>query len=127
MRVRIPPSAFSHEKLIVSILLPLLAVVGVLAVGRFLVRSALGLARHTLEGYVLKTVADAQAQRGDLTALNEAKQLRRQQQTLRFRRWGEFLGLLALILVPPLTAYMLMIYAVYNVFWIPSLRSRASR
>ena len=107
-----------------NILLPLLAVVGVLGVGRFLLRSALQLVKHTVEGYVVRTVADAQAQRGDLTALTEANQVRRQQQRLRYRRWGEFLGLLALILVPPLTTYMLMIYATYVVFWIPSLRAR---
>ena len=107
-----------------SLLLPLLAIIGVLGVGRFLLRSAFALVKQLLESYVARTVADARAKRGDLTGLHESSELRRQQRPLKLRRWSEFLGLLALILIPPLTPYMLMVYATYIVFWIPSLHSR---
>ena len=107
-------------------LLTLLAVIGALGVLRLLTRSAFALARQKLESYVLRTVAQTRAQAGDLTALNEANELARQHQRLRRRLWGEFLGLVALLLVPTVTPYMLHIYTVYNAFWLLPLRTTRS-
>ena len=110
-----------------SILLPLLAIAGVLGVGRFLLKAAFAVARNKLEHYVTSTVATTRAQQGDLTALTEAREGLKAQQRRHYRAKFEMVGLAALLLVPALTPYTLMTYAFYNVFWIPALHARVRR
>lgn len=106
-------------------ILKLVALFGILALVRRIARATVPVARGAIEGYLLRTVAQTQAQRGDLTGILEARERRAVQRPARLRAWGILLGWLALLVVPPFTQFVLMIYAVCALLWLVPHHRRA--
>ena len=99
-------------------LLKLIALLGILALVGRVARATLVVARGAVEGYLLRTVAQTQAQRGDLTGIIEARERQVTQRRARLRAWGMLLGWLVLLCVPPFTPFARMIYAVCALLWL---------
>jgi hypothetical protein len=96
----------------------ILAVAGVAAV---LVRagsSAFRALRGGVDAFLARDAADARAQRGDLTGLADAAEVRaaaRRRRMFFLAAFGFWLGLLV---VPPLTPWPRFLYAVYSLLWL---------
>lgn len=101
-----------------DVLFTILAVAGIAAVLLRAVSSALRALRGGVDAFLARDVADARAQRGDLTGLADATEVRaaaRRRRLFFLAAFGFWLGLLV---VPPLTPWPRFLYAVFSLLWL---------
>jgi hypothetical protein len=103
----------------------LLAVAGFAAAA---VRAAVALfmaLRSGVDSFLARGLAESRGQRGDLTGLADASVLRQTARRRRFVALGVFALWAALLIVPPLTPWPLLLYASYSLLWlVPRRRAR---
>jgi hypothetical protein len=106
----------------------LLAVAGFLAVLKRLGEAAFRALKRGADAFILSEVASSRAQRGDITGLTEAQQMRRTTRRARWRAAGSVLLWVGALLAPLLTQLALWIYASYSLLWLvpPGRRRNAS-
>jgi hypothetical protein len=102
----------------------LLAVAGFVAVLKRLGLAAFRALKGGVDAFILSEVASSRAQRGDVTGLTEAQQLRRDTRFLRWRAAGSVLLWIGALLAPLLTQFTLWIYASYSLLWLFTPRRR---
>jgi hypothetical protein len=96
----------------------ILAVAGAAAVLVRAVASAFRALRGGVDAFLARDLADVRAQRGDLTGLSDAGEIRaaaRRRRMAALAAAGFWLGLL---FVPPLTPWPRFLYAVYSLLWL---------
>ena len=93
--------------------LTLLAVTGIAAAAWHLVRAAFRFLRETAAGIWAGEMAETQARRGDLTALEESKRKRADARRSGARKGLAVFGWLALLVAPALTPWARPVYASY--------------
>jgi hypothetical protein len=107
------------------ILLALLAVPGIAAVLLRWWHAAFGATRYSLERLVASQIAGRRAERGDISGLSEAEQVR---QRARERQWRGLLRVAfwsAVLVVPLALPGTLIIYALYSFLWlVPRQRAK---
>lgn len=106
----------------------LLAIIGVLAVLLRLALSLIGATKHSIERYVARQIKDQRAERGDLSGLAEAENVRAAAARKQTRWIVESLGWAMLLALPMLSPIALFLYPFYAVFWLlpnPFSRKRA--
>jgi hypothetical protein len=101
-----------------DVVLTILAAAGIAAV---ILRSGASLLR-TLHGgadaFFARDLADARAQRGDLSGMEDAAVARSKARRRRMFALGAFGFWLGLLMVPPLTPWPRFLYAVYSLLWL---------
>jgi hypothetical protein len=101
-----------------NLALMLLAVAGFAAAA---VRAAVALfmaVRSGVDSFLARDLAESRGQRGDLTGLADATALRQTARRRRFVALGVFALWAALLIVPPLTPWPLLLYAGYSLLWL---------
>ncbi|MGH7474997.1 MAG: hypothetical protein ACRELD_01790 [Longimicrobiales bacterium] len=96
----------------------ILAVFGVLALLRHILRAVFVLARRGVDAFLAGEAADVRARRGDLTGLEDAE---RNAQRARRARVRASIGLAvwsALLVAPPFTEWTAEIYAACAMLWL---------
>lgn len=105
--------------------LPVLAVLGVLAVISRAGRAVLSLLRGGVDAFIARDLHDVRAQRGDLTGMQEAESLRRAGRQRRAIAIARLLFWVGLLFVPGYTPWPAQLRAAYCIFWvIPPRRNR---
>ena len=94
--------------------LTLLAAAGIAAAAWHLVRAALRFLRETAAGIWAGEMAETQARRGDLTALEDSKRKRAEARRSGARKGLVALGWLALLATPAFTPWARAVYASYS-------------
>jgi hypothetical protein len=105
----------------------LLGVAGFLAVLRRLLLSGFRLLKGSVDAFVMREIAGARAQRGDVTGLLEAATRRR---AVRNTRLIAFLAVAcwsALLIVPLFTQSAAQAYPLYTVLWLEPIVRRFSK
>jgi hypothetical protein len=97
--------------------LTLLAVVGIAVTVLRVVGSTTRVLREGLDGYLAGELSRVRAQRGDLTGMAEARQVRRQARNRRRLQLARTGGWLLLLGLPLLTPWTRAVYASYAVGW----------
>jgi len=107
----------------VDILLSIVALAGIAAALWHLVRAGFRFLRFGATGFWADELARTHARRGDVTAMEDARQERATRSRWKTRAGIEAVGWLILLLVPSLTPWGRYIYAAYALLWIvPTVR-----
>jgi hypothetical protein len=105
--------------------LPVLAVLGVLAVISRAARAVFSLLRGGVDIFLARDLHDVHAQRGDLTGMQEAQELRRTGRRRRALATARLLFWIGLLIVPGYTEWPSQLRAACCIFWvIPPRRNR---
>lgn len=99
-------------------LLVLLGIAGFLAVATRAVRTALRLLHGGADELLTRQLSKTRAQRGDLTGLQEAETHRQLAQRRRRLALGALVLWGGLLLLPPLTPWPALLYALYALLWL---------
>jgi hypothetical protein len=99
-------------------LLRFLAVIGVLAVIAHAGRALFSLLRGGVDMFVAKDLHEVRAQRGDLTGMQEAVDLRRMGRQRRGIALVKLVLWIGLLIVPSFTSWALQMRAAYALLWL---------
>jgi hypothetical protein len=102
----------------VRFLITVLAFAGVLAVLYRAARTMLRLLRRGVDALVAGEMAELRAQRGDLTGMADAAGAREVARRRRFLALAMLCFWVLLLIVPPLTPWPGLLYALYSVLWL---------
>lgn len=105
-------------------LLNLLALAGGAAAAWHLVRAALRFLNGGAREVWADELARTYARHGDLTSMDETRKKKVRTARGTRRALAAAVGWLAVLAVPPLTAWPRLIYAAYSVLWVPPLARR---
>ena len=109
-----------------SLLLGILAALGVLALLAAVFRAALRLLRGGVEMFLAGEVANARAGRGDLSGLTAAREWRASSRSAKRLYTVQALGWLVLLIAPMFTPWTTEVYAACAALWLlPRRRRRA--
>ena len=101
-----------------QLILAVLAVLGIAAVLSRAVRALLSLLRGGIDMFVARDLSDVRRQRGDITGMEEAADLRRSGRQRRARGIARLVLWVGLLIVPTLTVWPLQLCAVYSILWL---------
>jgi len=96
----------------------LLAIAGAIAVVLRLVRALFIALRGGVDAFLASDVADARAQRGDLTGIEDAREAGRSARRRRMLALGAASVWLGLLVFPTLTPWPQLLYACYALLWL---------
>jgi hypothetical protein len=105
----------------------LLAAAGIAAV---LLRAVLALFRALrggVDSFLARDMADLRAQRGDLTGLAAAAEVRQAARRQRMFAFGAFAVWIGLLAVPQLTPWPRFLYVIYSLLWLVPHRASTPR
>jgi hypothetical protein len=109
-----------------SIAVLLLAVAGFAAAALRAAIALLAAFQSGVEAFLARDLADVRSRRGDLTGLTEVAELRALARRRRLVAMGSFLMWSGLLIIPPLTSWPQVLYAIYSVLWLMPRRRRAA-
>lgn len=107
-------------------LISLFAVLGFLALSVRVLRSWAAAARHGVDAFAARALAETRAQHGDVTGMNEARNAAEQSRLKRRRAVGGGIVWGALLIIPALTLEAARLYAAASVLWLPVLAGRGA-
>jgi hypothetical protein len=96
----------------------LLAIAGVAAVLIRVLGAAFRALRGGVDAFIARDLADTRAQRGDLTGLADAAEARGRARRRRVAALSAAAFWAGLLIVPPLTPWPRLVYAVYALLWL---------
>jgi hypothetical protein len=107
-----------------SLILGILAALGVLALLAATFRASLRLLRGGVETFIAGEIANVRAGRGDLSGLDAAREWRASSRAARRLYAGQALGWLVLLIAPMFTPWTTEVYAACAALWLVPRRRR---
>ena len=101
-----------------TLLFAVIAIPGIAAVLLRWSSAALVVARYSLERFVAGQIADSRAQRGDISGMSEADNIRRKSRAAQRRALGLLLLWSAALVVPIVLPGTFIIYILYGLLWL---------
>jgi hypothetical protein len=109
-----------------SIAVLLLAAAGFAAAALRAAIALLAAFQSGVESFLARDLAEVRSRRGDLTGLSEVDELRALARRRRLVALGSFFMWAGLLIIPPLTSWPQILYAIYSVLWLLPRRRRAA-